>query len=182
MPWSLAASMSTMSTPTPWRAITRREGSVSMRGGSIRANCTMSACAPAVAVSSPERRGAAVIRSIPSPGTGEDLRFDVVVRLREIRPDYPVSLHVTPFAAGRRQALTANWRTTRMIHHILTQAGALMHTDSSGLFDLTGRRAVVTGGAGALGSQAALALASARAQGAGGGVDATRGAPAGAGF
>jgi NAD(P)-dependent dehydrogenase (short-subunit alcohol dehydrogenase family) len=39
-----------------------------------------------------------------------------------------------------------------------------MHTDSSGLFDLTGRKAVVTGGAGALGSQAALGLASAGAQ------------------
>lgn len=39
-----------------------------------------------------------------------------------------------------------------------------MHTDPSGLFDLTGRKAVVTGGAGALGSQAALALASAGAQ------------------
>jgi NAD(P)-dependent dehydrogenase (short-subunit alcohol dehydrogenase family) len=38
-----------------------------------------------------------------------------------------------------------------------------MLTDPSGLFDLTGRRAVVTGGAGALGSQSALALASAGA-------------------
>ena len=38
-----------------------------------------------------------------------------------------------------------------------------MLTDPSGLFDLTGRKAVVTGGAGALGSQAALALASAGA-------------------
>jgi len=39
-----------------------------------------------------------------------------------------------------------------------------MHADPSGLFDLTGRKAVVTGGAGALGSQAAMALASAGAQ------------------
>ena len=36
-----------------------------------------------------------------------------------------------------------------------------MLTDPSGLFDLTGRKAVVTGGAGALGGQAAIALASA---------------------
>jgi NAD(P)-dependent dehydrogenase (short-subunit alcohol dehydrogenase family) len=39
-----------------------------------------------------------------------------------------------------------------------------MRADPSGLFDLTGRKAVVTGGAGALGSQAAMALASAGAQ------------------
>jgi len=38
-----------------------------------------------------------------------------------------------------------------------------MLTDPSGLFDLTGRKAVVTGGAGALGSQSAMALASAGA-------------------
>lgn len=39
-----------------------------------------------------------------------------------------------------------------------------MAADPSGLFDLTGRRAVVTGGGGALGSQAALALARAGAR------------------
>jgi NAD(P)-dependent dehydrogenase (short-subunit alcohol dehydrogenase family) len=39
-----------------------------------------------------------------------------------------------------------------------------MHIDPSRLFDLSGRTAVVTGGAGALGSQAAMALASAGAQ------------------
>ena len=38
-----------------------------------------------------------------------------------------------------------------------------MLTDPSGLFDLTGRKAVVTGGAGALGSHSAVALASAGA-------------------
>jgi NAD(P)-dependent dehydrogenase (short-subunit alcohol dehydrogenase family) len=38
-----------------------------------------------------------------------------------------------------------------------------MLTDPSGLFDLTGRKAVVTGGAGALGSHSAMALASAGA-------------------
>jgi NAD(P)-dependent dehydrogenase (short-subunit alcohol dehydrogenase family) len=38
-----------------------------------------------------------------------------------------------------------------------------MLTDPSGLFDLTGRKAVVTGGAGALGSHSAIALASAGA-------------------
>src|SRR5579863_8490623 len=51
-----------------------------------------------------------------------------------------------------------------MIHHIFIESGVSMNTDPSGLFDLTGRRAVVTGGAGALGSQAAMALASAGAQ------------------
>ncbi len=39
-----------------------------------------------------------------------------------------------------------------------------MLTDPSGLFDLTGRKAIVTGGSGALGSHSAVALASAGAQ------------------
>ena len=65
---SVAASISTMSTPTPYRAMTWQEVSVWMRARSILANCTISACAPAVAASSPARPvSPAVIRSMGSP-------------------------------------------------------------------------------------------------------------------